>query len=86
MFYLVDLMPVFWAILSAVTVFAAADGRDAFLFFGTAPSLVGFGYYAGGYPARTQLAAALGTLAIIASVALARRLIRRVRRQTPHSS
>ena len=79
-FYLVDLMPVFWAVLLACSVSAASRGAERLLFGLTVPSLIGFGFYAAGYPARTQLIAAVGTAAIIAAVRLASRLTRLVRR------
>lgn len=78
--YLVDLMPVFWAILLAFSVSAASRGTERLLLGLTVPGLIGFGFYAAGYPARTQLFAAVGTAAIVAAVRFASGLVRRVRR------
>lgn len=80
-FYLVDLMPVFWAVLLVVSVSAASRSDAKWLVLLTVPGLIGFAFYAASYPARTQVAAAVGTAALVLAVRMAARLVRLVRRR-----
>lgn len=84
-FYLVDLMPVFWAVLLVVSVSAASQCGAKWLVLLTVPGLIGFAFYAVSYPARTQVAAAVGTAALVLAVRMAARLVRLVRRREANS-
>ena len=78
--YLVDLMPVLWSVLLVVSVAIASRGNELWLIYATVPGLIGFAFYAAGYPARTEVFAAVCTAALIGTVRLSRRLVSCVRR------